>query len=129
MVILDTNFLIDLMRKKDCAINKLKNLVMNKTTINTTTINLAELYRGAYICNNREMEINKIETLVSNINVIAFDYKSAQIYGRLYHELKSCLIGDADLFIASIVLSKDDILLTKNTKHFERIKDLDIENW
>ena len=36
---------------------------------------------------------------------------------------------DFDLMIASICLANDLILITNNTKHFDRIKELKIENW
>lgn len=42
--------------------------------------------------------------------------------------MKEALI-DTDILIAGICLENDFVLVTNNTKHFSRIKDLDIENW
>ena len=39
------------------------------------------------------------------------------------------LLADMDLMIASIVLANDGILVTNNVKHFEKIKELQFENW
>ena len=52
-----------------------------------------------------------------------------------FGELKATLrkagtpIEDMDLFIASIALSENRILVTNNLRHYRRIPGLDIENW
>ena len=38
-------------------------------------------------------------------------------------------VGDADILIASIVISNDGLLVTNNTKHYEHIKNLRLVNW
>ena len=38
-------------------------------------------------------------------------------------------MDDVDLLIASIALSSGCSLVANNVKHFERIKELKIENW
>jgi tRNA(fMet)-specific endonuclease VapC len=43
--------------------------------------------------------------------------------------LKNLTIDDADIFIAGYCIQKDYILITNNTKHFENIKNLKIDNW
>jgi len=44
-------------------------------------------------------------------------------------EKKGMPIGPYDLFIAGLARSRDMILVTNNTKEFERIVDLHLENW
>jgi len=50
-------------------------------------------------------------------------------------ELKTTLVkvgtilDDMDLLIESTALSNNLVLVTKNTKHFEKISGLEIENW
>ena len=39
------------------------------------------------------------------------------------------LIMDADILIGSIALANKLILVTNNTKHFQRIPNLQLENW
>lgn len=39
------------------------------------------------------------------------------------------LIGDADLQIASIALVHNLTVVTANTRHFERLPELSVENW
>lgn len=53
---------------------------------------------------------------------------AAEIYADL--KQKGTLIGgDADILIASVAKTRELILVTDNTKHFQRIQDLRIENW
>jgi len=44
-------------------------------------------------------------------------------------ERKGNIIEDMDILIAATTLSFNLILVTNNVKHFEKIKDLRIENW
>ncbi len=61
------------------------------------------------------------------IYVLDFDQES----GNYYTELKrqKIRIGTQDLKIASIVLSQQAILVTRNGKDFEKIPNLLIEDW
>jgi tRNA(fMet)-specific endonuclease VapC len=44
-------------------------------------------------------------------------------------ELKGTAIGPNDYIIAATTVAKNGILVTNNTKEFQRIKNLKIENW
>jgi tRNA(fMet)-specific endonuclease VapC len=128
MVCLDTSFCIDLMRIDNTeAVNKLKEF--NGEMVNTTTITLAELYVGAYRSNNILHEVSKVDRLLQDIIVLTLDNQSAKKYGELHNQLRSDPIGDRDLFIASIVVSNNQTLLTKNVKHFERVPSLIVSSW
>ncbi len=39
------------------------------------------------------------------------------------------IIGDMDLLIASVAVSRSLIVVTNNTRHFDRIPELKVENW
>lgn len=52
-----------------------------------------------------------------------------RLWGQLSVELRSNLIGDLDLLIASTALTNKQVLLTRNKKHFERVPGLQIEGW
>lgn len=38
-------------------------------------------------------------------------------------------VADFDLLIASVTLAENRILVTNNTRHYERIAGLQLENW
>lgn len=56
---------------------------------------------------------------------------SLQISAQIYSDLRKSgkLIEDDDIFIGSLALENDAILVTNNEKHLSRINGLKIENW
>ena len=48
-----------------------------------------------------------------------------------YQDLRrsGILIEDADLLMGAIAIANNAVLVTHNTKHFIRIKDLQLEDW
>jgi tRNA(fMet)-specific endonuclease VapC len=68
---------------------------------------------------------------ISNFEIIPFELKDAEIYGIIRAELeqKGKIIGAYDIQLAAQALSRDYIFVTNNTKEFNRIKKLRLENW
>lgn len=99
----------------------------------TSSITAGELWYGAYRVRDRAADLaERIErTLLPNLPVLAFDIDAARIYGGLRADLERAgtPIGDADLRIASIALVHDLTVVTGNVRHFERVRDLPVENW
>lgn len=61
----------------------------------------------------------------------AFDDQSAGICGQIRARLEKdgTPIGPYDLQIAAIAIRNDFILVTRNSREFERVAGLRIENW
>ena len=53
------------------------------------------------------------------------------IFGQVRANLekRGTVIGPYDLQIASVALTHDFVLVTNNTKEFERVEGLQLENW
>lgn len=96
-----------------------------------SVISHAELYFGAYNSEQIEKNLNAIEIVKQKLTLITFDTNAAQLFGKIKANLKQegNIIMDADIMIASIALSNDLTLVTNNVKHFDRIRQLKIENW
>ena len=94
-------------------------------------INYAQLLYGAYNSARVENNLKVIVPFLDNFQILEFDRTSAGIFAKEKVKLKKSgiMIADMDLMIASIAISNDLILVTNNTKHFERIKKLKLENW
>jgi tRNA(fMet)-specific endonuclease VapC len=92
---------------------------------------VAELYYGAFKSARRDENLAKISKFISLYDIIPFDRKSAEIYGNIRRKLESVgnVIGGNDLFIASIVLANNGILITNNVKEFSRVENLTVEDW
>ena len=59
-------------------------------------------------------------------NIDIFE-KASEIYALLKN--KGELIPDADILIGALTLRNNCTCVTGNTKHFERINGLNLENW
>ena len=133
MILLDTSFLIDLLRQRKNAINKAVELV-NRDKLATTYVNIYELLIGVYSkkdANYGEM-LKTIENLTEKIDILALDkdstIKSAKIGGELM--LKGQIIGDTDNMIAGIMLANGiNTIITRDKEHFERIKGIKVESY
>ncbi|MDR2410246.1 MAG: type II toxin-antitoxin system VapC family toxin [Bacteroidales bacterium] len=130
MYMLDTNICIYIIKKKTEKI--LKTLKQKrKSGLSISTITLAELEYANE--NSIYKEKNKIALMefLTIIDIREFDEKAAQGYGMIKKELKDkrCLIGPFDMLIGAHAKSLNMILVTNNTKEFERINGLKMENW
>ena len=97
----------------------------------TSRINYAELLYGAYNSAKVERNLKIIIPFLENFEIYEFDRTAAEIFAKEKARLKKSgsMIADMDLMIASIALANDLVLVTNNTRHFERIKNLVLENW
>ena len=96
-----------------------------------TPITLCELYRGAFLSGNAEKNKQLIGKLLEKVGILDFDLPACEIFGRAYKMLRNLgkLTQDSDLMTASICMSNNLTLITRNKKHFENIKGLKIEEW
>jgi len=131
MVCLDTSVLVALIRKDQAAIDGLTAEAERGGKVLTTTVNLCELYSGAYGSKNPEKELAKVQDLVSKLGLLELDAGAAKRYGELANDatLKQAPIGDFDLIIASIAMEQEEKLVTRNVKHFGRVPGLVTERW
>lgn len=105
--------------------------------IATTIITYEEQTRGwlAYAARSQQTahqikayaRLKKHLTTYMEIEVLDFDEAAAREYERL-RSLK-IRTGAADLKIASIAISQDAVLLSRNLKDFQRVPDLRVEDW
>lgn len=76
--------------------------------------------------------MEKIEdVLLPNLPVVPFDTAAARRYGEIRAQLErlGTPIGDADMRIAAIALSRGLRVVTANERHFRRVPELETENW
>lgn len=132
MYLFDTDTITNILKPKPSKklLNKLKSVSKHGQYISTIT--LQEIVYGAYKSRRKEYHLNKLrELLLPSVHLAGFDARAAYVCGALKAEPESagtplCL---ADLQIAAIALANNFILITGNTRHFSRIKDLKLENW
>ena len=130
MVCFDTDFLIAFLNRNPDALKKLEDLeAKGPRTACTTTVNVAELYKGVYRAHDRQNENDRVKRLLDTLHLLALDGESARLVGELDAEMKSSTIGDLDIFIASIAMTNGETLVTRNIRYFERVPGLKVESW
>lgn len=125
--LLDTNVIIEVLRGNDDIINKIEGIGQKNCFISEIT--LAELLYGA-VRGNKQKNFKDVEQIEKEFNVLpirpAFrEYSEARNYLRL----NGTPIDHMDLFVASVAIHNSLTLVTHNTKHFQRIPNLKIEDW
>jgi predicted nucleic acid-binding protein len=122
-MILDTNFLIDILQNKKIAIKKLKELKKKKEPLLLPPGALYELYLGA----ESEEQIKRIENELNRAELTPNTEKeAAKIRKNLTSQGKP--ISSIDYLIAGKAREINEKILT-NDQHFNRINQVKIENY
>ena len=127
---LDTNICIYLIKKRPSVVLE-RFSQHSPQDVAISTITLFELQYGIEKSQYRQRSENALSKFLLPLNLIDLD-RSAAIEAatiRAQLERKGMPIGPYDLLIAGLARSRDMILVTNNTKEFERIVGLHLENW
>ena len=118
---LDTDVVIESLKDRDSSSAKLMLLLRNQIAI--TSITLYELYYGPLKV-GLEKEIQDIDSLRKQIVVLPLDEKAAEKAAQIDVSLHKIgqPVGLRDIFIASIALTHNLVLVTRNIRDFHRIK-------
>jgi tRNA(fMet)-specific endonuclease VapC len=127
---LDTNTCVYIIKKKTEKILKALQKKRN-SGLAISSITLAELEYANENSMYKEKNKTALLEFFAIIDIKQFDEKAARVYGKVKKALKEkkCLIGPFDLLIGAHAKSLRMTLVTNNTKEFERITGLKIENW
>jgi len=132
MYLFDTDTLSNIVKQKPSGplLGKLHDLP--KALQFTSAINVGEIYYGANKSPRKEKILKAFEESVfPNVNILPFDGESGRVFGIMKADLEKRGIGcsEPDLRIAAVTIQHNLILITGNTKHFQNIPGLRIENW
>ncbi len=124
-IVIDTDILIDLLREKEYAVIKIKELEKNQE-LATTDVNAFELYFGAYNSSNKERNLTSTKGLLKTLTLLHTNEDIMETAGRIFAEMraKGKMVEIRDLLIAAITLQNGYKLLTNNRDHFEWIEGL-----
>ena len=128
--LLDTNICIYLIKKRPLAVLERFSKYSPKD-VAISTITLFELQYGIEKSQYRQRSKDALAKFLLPLNLINLDRSSAVEAAiiRAQLEKKGMPIGPYDLLIAGLARSMDMILVTNNTREFERIDGLHLENW
>lgn len=127
--LLDTDTCIYWLRNRQSVRERVREVGWNQITICVITV--AELYYGAYNSNRVTENLARAEFFIQQLPVLPLTNNALRRFGQLKAELRKAgqPLAEFDLLIASIAIAEGYVLVTNNTRHYERISELQLENW
>jgi tRNA(fMet)-specific endonuclease VapC len=127
--LLDTNIVIYVIKQRPLPAREVFNRQHGRMAVSAIT--LAELAHGTEKSSDVSRNTTVVEDFVSRLAVLPYDDKAAWHYGniRAALEKQGQPIGINDLHIAAHARSSGLTLVTNNTREFEKVPGLLLENW
>lgn len=128
--LLDTNICIYIMKGTPHAVlNKLGTIPAGDIAISVITV--SELEFGARKSMFPEKNLASIQKFLSPFFIVDFNHAAAKEYGIVRAQLtaKGLPIGPLDTLLAAQAKSLQYTLVSNNTREFERVDGLLLENW
>ena len=130
MYLLDTNIVSYWMRGHPRLLDRIK--THSPRDLSLSAVTLAEIYYGIEKSPGKKKERRrKIEHIRSQLEIHPFDESASEKYGILRAQLekKGLVISERDLQIAATALARGLCVVTHNTKEFQRVENLKVEDW
>lgn len=129
LYLLDTNMVIYIQHGIPSVLQKLGTLGRQRVALPSLVV--AELAYGVEKSTHQVRNRERLEQLLLEFTVLPWTHSAMWHYAHHFHALRQQgqLIGHMDLLIASQALAEDATLVTNNTREFERIAGLKLENW
>ena len=128
--LVDTNILSLFFRGHPQVVAEFEAYLKEYDTINFSIITYYEIVSGLRHRDAHNQLTQFLEFAAQN-TILPFTQKVADVAAEVYADLRKSgqPIDDIDLLIAGTALANGLILVTDNRKHFERIAQLEVENW
>ncbi len=96
-----------------------------------SSITVAELRCGAQKSGRPSQNLEALSQFLIPLEIADFDANAADEYGRIRTalEMRGTPIGPLDTLIAAHAMSLGTTLVTNNAREFERVPNLNLENW
>ena len=129
MFLLDTDFCIDWLSSKTYAREALDRVTPPEVALSAVTA--GELLMGACCAQRPDREAAIVRGFLKPIRVLPYDLEEAAHFARLSANLRQAgqLIGVADAMIAATAQAHRCVVVTRNQKHFGKVKNLKVVDW
>ena len=129
--LLDTNILSYFIRGRHAELNSRVTEAIERERACVSVIVRAEVRFGQSGMLANDKRRRAIDLLLDQLPALPWTAAAADAYGTLKAQLQSTgrPIGELDTQIAAHALAEGLVLVTHNTRHFERIAGLKLEDW
>ncbi|MDP2829295.1 MAG: type II toxin-antitoxin system VapC family toxin [Sulfuricellaceae bacterium] len=128
---IDTNIASYFLRRSFPVLDGRMKTAMQAGEVAISVITRAELRYGQSLAPADNRLARLVNGFLEEMPVFDWTASAADVYGRIAAQLKlaGMPIGVPDTQIAAHALAENLVLVTHNTRHFERVPGLLIENW
>lgn len=128
--LIDTDILSLFLRNQLNVVKRFEEYLKEYEKINFSILTYYEILSGLKY-KDAQKQLNSFLELTEHSSVLLVTEDTAEISAEIYADLRKRgeLIDDIDILIAGITIAKKLVLVTHNRSHFERITDLEIEDW
>jgi predicted nucleic acid-binding protein len=130
-MLLDTSFVIDLLRGREPAVNRNNQLEAESVATNIAAPTIFEIFVGISLTNKTSSEKKRVMDVLESWGTLTLDSECASLAGRIHGQLirEGQMIDPEDSMIAAIAIVNNETLLTRNDEHFGRVPDLKMETY
>jgi tRNA(fMet)-specific endonuclease VapC len=128
--LLDTNVCVVFLNGRSSSVRD-RLLATPVEEIAVCSVVKAELFYGAFRSNNPKRTLERQQAFLSRFVSLPFQDEAALLAGEIRAKLANAgtPIGSYDLQIAAIALANNLAVVTHNTREFERVDELQLEDW
>jgi tRNA(fMet)-specific endonuclease VapC len=129
--LLDTNIVSYFLRRSSPALEKRLHQALAAQTVAISVLTRGELRYGQVAMAADDRRRSLIDQFLLQLPSLPWTEQAADHYGQIKaeHRRLGTPIGELDTQIAAHALAEDLILVTHNTRHFERVPGLSIKDW
>ena len=130
LYMLDTNICIYVIkRRSETVVNRMRAFRTGELGVSVMTV--AELQYGVAKSVQKERNQVALGAFLLPLDIVEFTVDATVVYGRIRaeSEAQGRLLGPLDTLIAAHALSLDVVLATNNTRKFERVRGLRMDDW
>lgn len=125
-VVVETSFLIDLEREQHARVAGPAHVFLERHPADRLYI--TETIVGEMACGVAPSGLARLERMLAPFGVLSITRAVALKYGEIYRQLSDngLLIGANDLWIAAAALAYECAIVTADTDHYARVRDLHV---
>lgn len=124
--LLDTDFVIELLRGRSKALNTLNHLAQQRMAM--SLISVGEIYEGAFRSASPQAHLSGFRKFLRPFQILSLTDPVMEQFAEIRFNLRrrGQLIADFDILLGATALHYNLTLLTYNIRHLDRIEGLDV---